>query len=472
MRSLGLDVGSASVKAVLVTSSLLGTRVLDAHEEPVGEGGPTTAVRVCLERLGGGASTVVSLDRSEAAVHLLELPSRTPDTVRKLAPFQLEDRIPFAREALVDGWPVAQVGDQGCRALLTAVRKTDLAARQDMVATVTGTAPGYHVDALATLNVFLTSGAGTEGCEVLVDLGARKTVLTVLVDGRILAGRLLLKGLAGSAEPTAVAEEVAADVRRSLLSCGHQDTDLRRVVLTGGGGLHESVRQCLHERLGAPVDVLRPPLLGSRPTTFCAALGLALTPTGRLPLPLDFDHASRPHPLLEPSTLGLAAVLACLLGLYVTVGLYVERRNLESAAARLDARILALETSVGEGPMGFSPGADPAPVLARVRERLALIERDAPSAARTLAEVTRCLGDEPVTVLSFQIGADRVTVEGQADSFVTADRVKAALGRSTLFTDITYEGVTNVGPVSSRQLRFNLAFRTRRGAAEEGGSGQ
>lgn len=472
MRCLGLDVGSTSVKAVLVTAGLLGTRVQDAHEEPVGDGGPAAAVRTCLERLGAGATAVISLDRSEAAVHLLELPSRVSETVRKLAPFQLEDRIPFAREALVDGWPVAPVGDQGCRALLTAVRATDLASRRDMVTQVTGQVPGYHVDALAALNVFLTSGASTEGCEVLVDLGARKTVLTVLVDGRVLAGRLLLKGLAGTADPTALAEEVAADVRRSLLSSGQHDGNLRRVVLTGGGGLHDAVRERLHERLGAPVDVLQPPLLGSRPTTFCAALGLALTPTGRLPLPLDFDHASRPHPLLEPSTLGLAAALAGLLALYVTVGLYVERRNLETAATRLDARIQALETSVGEGPMGFSPGADPAPVLARVRERLALIERDAPSAARTLAEVTRCLGEEPVTILSFQIAADRVTVEGQADSFVTADRVKAALGRSTLFTDITYEGVTNVGPVSSRQLRFNLAFRTRRGAADEGGSGQ
>ena len=182
MKTMGFDIGSLSVKGVLLSHGWFGTSFINAREVPIGAQGAEAALRECKKQLGGGSGTktVISLDRRNLATRMVELPTRDIDKIRKLAPFQLEGKIPFANEALIDGCPVAQAGEKASWSILTAIREQDFNERMAMAERALGEKPSYHVDGLAALNVLLLYGDLSSGTEAFLDVGSEKTSITIM----------------------------------------------------------------------------------------------------------------------------------------------------------------------------------------------------------------------------------------------------------------------------------------------------
>ena len=469
MKAMGFDIGSLSVKGVSLSHGWFGTSLIDAREVPIGPSGAEAALRECKKQLGGSAGkTVISLDRRYLATRMVELPTRDIDKIRKLAPFQLEGKIPFANEALIDGCPVANAGEKASWSILTAIREQDFQERMDMAQRALGEKPSYHVDGLAALNVLLLYGDLSNGTEAFLDVGSEKTSITILAEKRVIATRLLLVGLKefslgpeADMAATTVADGLAAELRRSLLSCGKDGVNLARIVVTGGGGASASLMSRLSQTFSCAVVPLQPPLLKSMPTKFVTALGLAISTFAKLPIPLDFQHHERPHYLLNASNLLLVVGLLIVLALYNAGGIYLEAQALSSSAAELDVHLTKLKGEIAKGPVGLSTKGNPKIALDLIKRRIELLERNVISPTRTFLEVSRAMGNEPITLQSFIVQPDYVQIEGETDSFSTSDRLKRSLSDNQYFSDIKYERVVNVGPVSRRKLRFQLRFKRR-----------
>ncbi len=466
MKTLGFDIGSISVKGVLVSSGWFGTSVVDAREVPISHQGPEAALRECKKQLGSANKCVISLDRRKLATRMVELPTQDIDKIRKLAPFQLEGKIPFANEALIDGCPVSKVGEKASWSILTAIREKDFSQQMQMAESALGERPSYHVDGLAALNVLLLHGNLSNDTEAFLDIGSEKTSITILSEKRVLATRLLLVGLKefalgpeGDMAATTVADGLAAELRRSLLSCGKDGVSLARIVITGGGGMSATLMSRLASTFSCPATPLQPTLLKKIPTKFVTALGCALAPIAKLPIPLDFHHHERPHFLLNASNLVLVIGLLIVLGLYNLGGVYLEAQALEESANALEARMSQLRKEIAKGPVGLSTKGNPKVALDLIKGRIELLERNVISPTRTFLEVSRAMGNEPITLQNFIVQPDFVQIEGETDSFSTSDRLKRSLSDNPYFSDIKYERVVNVGPVSRRKLRFQLKFK-------------
>ena len=282
----------------------------------------------------------------------------------------------------------------------------------------------------------------------------------------MLATRLLLVGLKefplgpeGDMAATTVADGLAAELRRSLLSCGKDGVNLARIVVTGGGGLSASLLSRLSTTFSCAVVPLQPPLLKKMPTKFVTALGLAISPFSKLPIPLDFHHHERPHYLLNASNFVLIIGLLIVLALYNAGGIYLEAQALRQSASELEVHVKELKSEIAKGPFGLSTRGNPKTALDLIKRRIELLQRNVISPTRTFLEVSRAMGNEPITLQSFEVNPDYVQIEGETDSFSTSDRLKRSLSDNQYFSDIKYERVVNVGPVSRRKLRFQLKFK-------------
>lgn len=461
MKTVGYDIGSHSIKAVSFSKSLLGTALGRMHTEPIGKDGLEAALRRCATAMAEPrAEVVVSFDRRDLAIRFVDLPTRDGATIRKLAPFQLEGKIPFANEALVDGCALAPSGEHGAWSLLMALRRSDFESRMNICRQVFGKEPTYHIDSLAALNVFLSTSSGSEGLQALVDVGHSKTSIAIVERGRLVANRVLLYGIShGTADDdTAVAVQIMANLKRSLVSCGHTEPDLSRIVLVGGGALRTSLTNKLSEILACPVQTMRLDVLGNDTALYATAFALAQSRHQQPAIPLDFFHHERPHHLFNLPNLVLLIGLVLVAASYNVVSLFLHRRALLAKEQLLTNRRLAVERAIEQGPIGVSTN-DPALALTQVQRRIALLKRTVISSTRTFLEVSRALGNEPVTLLSFIVKPEFVTIECEADSFSTSDRIKRSLSECSYFSDIQYERVINVGPVSQRKLRFELKFK-------------
>ena len=468
MKTMGLDIGSHSIKGVLIQKGWFGTSLLSSSEVPIDED-RVQALKECKSQLGEECSeVVVSLDRRKVATRIVDVPSRDIDKIRKMAPFQLENKIPFANEALIDGCPLADAGEHGSRALLMAIREKDFNDRIEMAQEALDCKVSYHSDGLAALNVLLLYEAKRQNLEAFLDIGASKCSIAILERGSVLATRLLLIGTNSSCKSQgndrdsaiSCADHLSKELRRSLLSYGKQDQEFERIIVTGGGALNSGILSQLSSNFACPISPLETKLLKSASTKFATALGCALSPFTRLPIPLDFEHESKPHFLFNTANLILTIGLILVLAFYNFGGLYLERRALYSTSKELNREVDKLQERISKAPLGLRiDNGDPRRILTSIERRIELLERNVLSPTRTFFELTQAIGDLEVTLRSFTVKAKRVVIEGETNSFSTSDRLKRALSECPYFSDIKYERVSNVGPVSQRKLRFQLSFR-------------
>ena len=240
---LGIDIGSASVKAAVVRSTYRKLALVRlASAEVVASGGVVEAVRTAVARAmegerQGGDANAGAIDGSRAAIHRLLLPATAQKQLADILAYELEAQIPFDLAGAVFDWRLLErVGEDGQLPIVAAVaRVEDVRARIEVVKLVTGQEPervGVGAFTLGALVPYIPALAEGETIAV-VDLGAKASEVLVLERGEPVFARTLSTGTEGL---PATAERLARDLRVSFAAHRAQGGAMpARVYLCGGG---------------------------------------------------------------------------------------------------------------------------------------------------------------------------------------------------------------------------------------------
>lgn len=200
-RIIGLDVGSWSVKAMVMESSLRRMSFVELREHHVptdalgsplpGALGP--AIKAILEGLDVDVLTA-GVPGVQVLMRELMLPFGDEKRVAPVLGFQLESLLPRPLETVVHDWHLLKKGPEGAQILCPAADKQWL---EGWLAEVrAGGAEPRHLTlsmlAMDNLVPHLT-GLGDKPVAV-IDLGHRSTQVTVLKDGKVEAVRALSRG--------------------------------------------------------------------------------------------------------------------------------------------------------------------------------------------------------------------------------------------------------------------------------------
>jgi len=189
-RILGLDLGSYSVKAVVLESTMRGYTVKACHEVIVlTEGERSDRLKAALTKLhatgvGAADQIVVALPGLASATHTLSMPFSDPKKIDATIGFEVEGQLPFDLSEAVFDYQIASSDERGANLLVGVVKKDDLAtvltALQESKLDpriVTHPALAYQ-NLLTTLPEAMGPDA-TDDAVAFVDLGHERVTLTI-----------------------------------------------------------------------------------------------------------------------------------------------------------------------------------------------------------------------------------------------------------------------------------------------------
>ncbi len=269
-RVIGLDIGTTHVRAAEVefagpgpagraaaTLVRLGERELPAGAVRDGEVAEPHTVATALrqlwaERRFGSKEVVIGIGNQRVLVRDLDMPAMPPAQLRASLPFQVQDQLPMATEdAILDYYPTSsEIGPQGPvhHGLLVAATRETVQANTRAVA-LAGLRP-VQVD----LNAFAVArvqarGPLASGVWAFVDIGARVTNVTIVVDGLPRFVRILPAG----------GQDVTDAVANSMNVAHHDAEGIKRAVGVGLGGPAEldGAREVIREVTSSLVEAIR-----------------------------------------------------------------------------------------------------------------------------------------------------------------------------------------------------------------------
>lgn len=526
-RILGLDLGSYSVKGVLVDGTLRGYTVKHyAEVRRAPEGDRMETLRAALGELLArpelkAEQVVVALPGPTLATHPFTLPFTDAKRIEATLPFEVEGQLPFdLGEAVYDYQPVAQK-EKATDLLVGVVRKEELAALLALL-TERGVDPRIVTHpSVAYQNLFLQLPAlftdvPAEDAVAVVDVGHERTSVAI---GRPGAGLEWARTFAGGGKDLdrALAAEFHTSPHEAhhwkeqhgaLASAAHTPEQQRAagafvrglqpvlrelrptlkaftartrkrvgaVYLAGGTARLPGLAEQLTHDLGMPVHVL--PLPTDAAQAVPAEVGPAALQALALALRGQASGARAPRFNLRrgefafkgdydfvKDRLGLiAAYVATLLLLLVASGI-VRNAVLGRREKQVDAQLCEVtQRTLGTCETNYDRALS---MMGGVESPAASVPKV--SATELLAELTRLIpGDIPVTFDRIQIDTDRVSLQGTTDSSSQIDSIGAALKGHRCFKEVKEGRVerTRDGQKVSFRLDVSVACPEQAVAAE------
>lgn len=291
-RFLGIDIGSRVINAALLEVGFKKLEVRALTEFPV-DSAPTLAeaIRMAAAPLLDHVDAVgAAVDGDLTFTHRLTLPATALKQLDEILQFELESALPVELESLVFGHRVLRrkTPKDPVVVLVGAARVEHARARIDLVKEALGREPdrvGHGALSLANLVGVVPELRSAEPV-ALVDLGGRRTEVTILVDGEAVFVRTLSRGVGSLPEG---APALAAELRQTLFAwVADGGGEVRAIHLVGGGAAASGADAYFAYELGVPVTALprlviegvNPEQVASLPR-FAKAIALALGAAGR-----------------------------------------------------------------------------------------------------------------------------------------------------------------------------------------------
>jgi general secretion pathway protein L len=506
-RVLGLDLGSHSLKGVLLESTGRGMSVLRYGETRRADDAPLDeALAVFLaENTWAPDQVVVALPGPSVATHVFTLPFTDAKRIAATLPFEVEGELPFDLSQVVFDHQVTRRRANATDLVVGLVRREELAELLRILG-ARGLDPRIVTHpAIAYQNLFLAAPerfeVAPDAAIAVIDIGHARTSIAVgrPAEGLLFArtfpggGRDLTRALAaefqvpqaeaeawkerdGSLVPGGGAEHERAraallralgplvrEARATLKAAsGREHLPVARLLLAGSTARLPGLTEHLGAELGQPADVLLlPPVAASvvppevQPRA-AEAYALALRGTMSHARAPRFnlrqgEFAFRGHvDYLRQRLIRVAAfagVLALLLVVFnVTRGILLGRRE-----AAVDARICALTQRVlGNCEKNYDRALN---LLRGQQSPAAAVPQY--STTRLLAEVAqRVPPDVTVTFSQMVFDLDRIQLRGETDSTRSIDKLAAALKSYRCFREVK-EGKVDRMKDSSR-VQFTL----------------
>lgn len=518
---VGLDIGQTAFKAVRFRRRLTGRESVEYFHHPLPFGRPgeaDPARRAALLRnflwkhgLYGSGDIVTALPCQDFFIRTLSFPFRDTAKLAQVVPFEIENLIPLPLEDVAMGsmvLPPRESSEGGTKAkgsdvLVTAAPREKVAAHLRFLAAAELDPTAINVDGMALFSVaqFLKGeGAPVPGDLAIIDVGASKTTLCLIHEGRPVVLRTVLWG--GNHLTHALAVRYActfaeAERRKRMMAVQEVDAWLEpllkelRVTLhpyegtarqrpthcwvSGGGAKLRELSGHVAHNLGLMPVGPRQGFGASCPRAFSIAFGLAIHPKIVRPRwknrSADADLAVD---LKEVGAFGaqqvdeskrdrrLALWGALVLGLLALSDLSVRLLLKESTVTQLKQ---ALQTQYEQT---FGAGAAPGEELDQARYRLSQVEKGLTvvggSRTTTLAMLAG-LGKQvppgvPLKIRELTIDGASVHLEGETVSFDAVDKLKHAFTSAAHVQDVTVTD-TRVGAVPN-QVVFRLNYTVQR----------
>jgi type IV pilus assembly protein PilM len=489
--TVGLDIGTASIKGVRVARGLRGSALLDHFVHPVPYD-PTRGLvqrqeealrALAAQRRLKGERWVVAMPTASASLRELELPFSDRRKIDQVAPYELEGQIPFDLADVVVAAKLLERSEAGkSRVLAAAVPKTLLQERISLLNQVDIDPQEIDLEGLAVARLYQPWTRGTPGPLLVIEIGAQNSLLCCIEEGRV----LFMRGVAiGGEELTrAVAERLSVpleeaekikqevdlgnpgDQRAEILKEGlvswvaEVEKSLRlanrppsRFVLLGGGACLRGFSEYLQERFSLPdaekgngaslaLDLKGvEEMLVTHDGRLCrTALGLALRPDG--PDGINFRKgefsfgkgAAERRAQWVSIGLTLLVVAGLLLG-NVYLRYQIKASRYQSLKADLRERFTKAFPQVHTVTQEVDQAKSAIDGLKRTESFLGIGELPP---LLILREITMAVPKEtPIEVHDLVIDGGKVRMEAQTDSFESIDRIKGGLVKVQSFRDVT-----------------------------------
>ncbi len=200
-RIIGLDIGSHSVKAMVVQSSLrrLTLTELREHHIPIDATGTpvpgelAASIKAVLAGLESDV-LVAGVPGTQVLLRELDLPFSDDKNVAQVLPFRLEGLLPRPIETMTHDWHLLRKTATGAQMLCPAADKQWLEQWLKEVRQGGAEPRQLTLSMLASENLFAHLDAPAGATVALVDIGHRSTQLSLVKDGRIEGVRALSRG--------------------------------------------------------------------------------------------------------------------------------------------------------------------------------------------------------------------------------------------------------------------------------------
>ena len=259
-RYIGIDIGASQVRALLLTTGYRRV-VIEAINEVAIDALESLdkALEVCVApMLPHSDGIAVAIDGDGAFVHRMKLPLTAKKQIDAVLPFELESQVPVDMSELVYDYRVlrSESNRDSIEVIAALARTEQVKERIDLVKRALGREPervGCGSLVLANL-ALLAPELASKNPVALLDLGSKRTEVTVLSDGEPLFVRTLSRGVAGLPE---TASALIIELRQTFLSfLASTDLAIESVILVGGGAGASGADQYLSHELGLPVRAL------------------------------------------------------------------------------------------------------------------------------------------------------------------------------------------------------------------------
>ena len=496
---VGVDLGSSALKVVELRGTWKGFEFVRAVERklPVEDGTacPPEQIALALTELLSAnaikpASVVTAIPAQVTFVRNLLLPFRDPRKIRDVLKFELEPHIPYpVEEVVVDFTKVRETEAGGCEILVVAAPKPAVAEHLRILA-LAGLVPEVvDWEIFGELNSYLAwREVVTPSLVALVNLGASKTTVKIIQEGRVRFTRSIARGGHALTEAirqrltltTAQAEALklsaparersqitqaveaflgtlAKDIDHTLLAFATQADEretVRELILQGGGARLPEAVPFFSERYGVPTMVfdadqrLFPPSpLSLYPQTapvMPVALGLALRRVRRRAVGLDFRREEftlrKSYEEMRGQLISLGVAGALLVGLSL-FHLYYQLGTKEHRNKDLQGQVETIFRDT------FPDVRRSGNEIVQVREKLRELETKLKgigtlgglqgSSLEMLRELSvRIPQNLRVKIVDLSISIEGIGISGETNSFDGVDTLKKAFESSPYFEEV------------------------------------
>lgn len=513
---VGLDIGQTGLKAVRFRRRLSGRESIDYYQHPMPFARPedleparrVQSLRGFLWQNGLYATDrlVTAIPCQDLFIRTLSFPFKDSSKLAQVVPFEVENLIPMPLEDLAIGSLVLPAGQtaeglyresKGSEVLVTAAPKDKVAEHLNFLAQADVEPSAINVDAMALFSVtqFLRGEhSGVPQDLAIIDVGASKTTLCLIHEGRPVVLRTVLWGgnhlthaLASHhactfADAERLKRRMAVDQVQTWMEPllrelrvtiqayeGAERGRLTHCWVSGGGAKLREVGGFVADQLGLYPVGPRQGFGPDSPRAFSVAFGLAIHP-----------KIVKPRWRFKPSPLGLALDLKSVTGEAETKSdTYGQNRRLAIVAAFIisvlaivdfsvhlllqDARVTKLKAALQtQYEQTFGTSAAPGDELDQARYRIGSLEK-------TLAVIDKSQGNVLPTLSTFikqlpqgtsvkvrELTVDNGTIllEGETTSFDAVEKIKHTFTTNSRFQDVSVTD-TRVG-AAPNQVIFRM----------------
>lgn len=518
---VGLDIGQTGLKAVRFRRRLSGRESIDYFQHPMPFARPedleparrVQSLRGFLWQHGLYATDrlVTAIPCQDLFVRTLSFPFKDSTKLAQVVPFEVENLVPMPLEELAIGSLVLPPGltaegvprdSKGSEVLVTAAPRDKVAEHLRFLAQADVEPSAINVDAMALFSV--TQYLRGEGSAVpqdlaIIDVGASKTTLCLVHEGRPVVLRTILWGGNHLTHALAVREACSfaeAERRKRAMAVEQVDAWLEpllkelRVTLqtyegaergrlthcwvSGGGSKLREIGGFVAHQLGLYPVGPRQGFGADSPRAFSIAFGLAIHPKIIKPrwrfkpspmgLALDLkgvtDEASSKSDLSTQDrrlAIGAALVIGLLAAADFTIHLVLQDRRVDRLKTTLQQHF---ERSFGSG---TAPGDE----LDQARFRMGVVDKALEVVNGSHGKVLPTLSTfvkqlpsgTPVKVRELTVDGGTVLLEGETTSFDAVEKIKQTFATSSQFEDASVTE-TRVG-ASPNQVVFRMTVTVR-----------